>query len=86
MELTMKTPIPTLINYIKGMPTNNERVAFAIRCGTTLGYLKLVMYGNRNCNAALAIAIDRESKSAVVCDDLCPNVDFAYLRKQATSA
>lgn len=86
MELAMKTPNPTLIDYIKKMPTNSEREDFATRCGTTFGYLKLVMYGNRNCSAALAVKIDKESKGAVSCDDLCPDVDFNYLRNSPIPA
>lgn len=86
MGLAMKTPIQSLIDYIKAMPTEYEREAFAKRCGTSLGYLKLVMYGNRNCSAALAINIDRESKGLITCDELCPDVDFNYLRSQPLSA
>lgn len=82
----MKTPIPTLIDYIKRMPSDQHREDFAAKCGTSLGYLKLVMYGNRNCSAALAINIDRESKGEISCDDLCPDVDFNYLRSQPLSA
>lgn len=63
--------------------SDTEREAFAVRVGTTVGHIKQVMYGNRACNAALAIEIDRESAGAVKCDDLCPDVDFDYLRKQA---
>lgn len=86
MELAMKKQIPALIEYIKGMPSDRNREDFAARCGTSLGYLKLVMYGNRNCSAGLAISIDRESGGVISCDDLCPDVDFDYIRNQALSA
>lgn len=86
MVLAMKTPIPTLIDYIKNMPDDQVRENFATNCGTTLGYLKLVMYGNRNCSAALAINIDRESKGKITCEVLCPEVDFDYLRNRPLSA
>lgn len=81
----MKKPIPSLIDYIKNMPSDQNREEFAANCGTSLGYLKLVMYGNRNCSAALAINIDRESKGVIACDDLCPDVDFNYLRNRPLS-
>ena len=82
----MKTSIPSLINFIKNMSDDQVREKFATKCGTTLGYLKLVMYGNRKCSAALAINIDRESKGEITCDVLCPEVDFNYLRNQPISA
>lgn len=66
--------------------SDEQKEEFAQVCKTSVGQIQQVMYGHRRCNPALAIAIDRESKGAVVCDDLCPEVDFAYLRKQATSA
>ncbi len=82
----MKIQVQSLISYLKSFPSDEEREAFASKCDTSLGYLKLVMYGNRKCGAALAIKIDRESKGCVPCDDLCPDVDFDYVRNQALSA
>lgn len=77
----------SLTDYIKkSFRTKREKEAFAIRCGTTLGYLRLVMCGARNCSATLAIAIDRESNGTVRCDVLCPEADFDYLRRQKLSA
>jgi DNA-binding transcriptional regulator YdaS (Cro superfamily) len=37
----------------------------------------------RSCTAKLAIDIDRESKGAVKCEELCPEADFKYLRESA---
>lgn len=63
------------------LPLNDEeREAFASLCGTTVGQTLQIMYGNRKCNPALAIAMDRESKGAVPCESLCPDADFQYLR------
>lgn len=59
--------------------TADQRDDFARRCGTTLGQLRNVAYG-RNCGEALAISIERESNGAVRCEDLRPDVDWAYLR------
>ncbi|ENX57623.1 MULTISPECIES: YdaS family helix-turn-helix protein [Acinetobacter] len=71
--------IQTLKDFF--LPLNDEeRESFATSCGTTIGQTLQIMYGNRNCNPALAIAIDRESKGAVPCESLCPDVDFQYLR------
>jgi len=63
-----------------------QKESFAKECKTTVGQIQQIMYGHRNCNPALAIAIDRESKGAVACEDLCSDVDFAYLRNQSISA
>lgn len=64
----------------------NERSEFAEKCQTSIGYLNQIMYGNSRCGAALAIKIDKESNGIVSCDDLCPEVDFEYVRNQALTA
>lgn len=40
----------------------------------------------QKCGAALAIRIDKESEGKVPCDELCPDVDFDYVRSQALTA
>ncbi len=86
VRLAMKPHNQSLRNFLKNLKTDDARDAFAFRCGTSKGYLKLVMYGNRKCSAALAISIDRESLGVVPCDDLCPDVDFQYVRNQVQIA
>ncbi|MCU4436128.1 helix-turn-helix domain-containing protein [Acinetobacter bereziniae] len=71
--------IQTLKSFF--LPLNDkEREIFASACGTTVGQILQIMYGNRKSNPALAIAIDRESKGLVPCEELCPEADFQYLR------
>lgn len=65
--------------YILTIP-KSERNAFAKRCGTSLGMLQQVAYGARSSGEKLAIAIERESSRAVTCEELRPDVDWAYLR------
>ena len=60
--------------------TKEQRDAFAALCGTTRGHLTNIAYGQKTCAEKLAIAIERESHGAVRCEDLCPDVDWAYLR------
>lgn len=84
--LAVKKPNQSLINYLKSLSTDKACEDFARRCGTSVGYLKLVMYGNRKCSATLAISIDRESNGSVRCDDLCPDADFDYVRYQSLIA
>lgn len=57
----------------------DKRMQFADACETTVGQLRNIAYG-RQCGEKLAIAIERESLGAVRCEDLRPDVDWAYLR------
>lgn len=68
-----------LIDYINSIP-EEDREAFAKRCGTSLGYLRQVAYGNRRCRESLAINVERESVRKVLCEELRPDVDWAFLR------
>lgn len=52
--------------------SKDDREAFAIRCGTTLGHLNNVMYSVRPCATGLAVCIERESGMAVRRWDLRP--------------
>ncbi|MBK3748723.1 YdaS family helix-turn-helix protein [Stutzerimonas balearica] len=72
----------TLLDYIKPLE-KDAQLALATRCETTLGQLKQVAYGNRRANAALAIALDRETSGAVPCEETRPDIDWAYLRNNA---
>lgn len=59
-----------------------ERHLFAERCGTTEKFLRNVAYG-RTPGEKLCIAIERESRGAVRCEELRSDVDWAYLRGTA---
>jgi DNA-binding transcriptional regulator YdaS (Cro superfamily) len=71
----------TLLEFLNGLPVAEQR-AFAKRCGTSIGYLRQIAYGHRKCPAELAINIERESVRAVVCEELCPTADWAYVRAE----
>lgn len=60
-----------------------DRESFAKRCGTSLGHLRNISYGYRSCAESLAIAIERESYGMVRCEDLRPDVDWAFIRRSA---
>lgn len=71
-----------LIDYLNAMPVTAQR-SFAERCGTTVNYLRQIGYGNRECGAALAINLERESNRALICEELVPvGVDWAYIRAE----
>ena len=68
-----------LLTYIKKL-NNEELESFALSCSTTVGQLKQVAYEHRRAGESLAINIDRETKGAVMCEELRPDVDWQYLR------
>lgn len=75
----------TLIELIRSLePTQLE--ALAERSGTSVGNLKQIAYGYRLAGPGLAINLDRESGRAVTCEELRPDVDWAYLRNSSTSS
>lgn len=69
----------TLHEFLKGL-NKADLDAFARRCATSAGQLRQVAYCNRRASAALAVNIERESKGAVVCEVMRPDIDWAYLR------
>lgn len=74
-----------LLEYTKPL-SREELEEFAARCKTSVGQIKQVAYGHRRASAALAIDIDRETKGAVSCDQLRPDIDWAYLRSRPSAA
>lgn len=67
--------------YIKKLD-RDELDQFANRCKTTAGQLKQVAYGNRRAGAGLAVNLDRETGGQVTCEELRPDIDWAYLRQR----
>lgn len=83
--LTYELPI----GKVQGMDTlktylNNlaplEQQGFAARCGTSIGYLRKAISADQRIGESLCINIERESSGAVTCEELRPDVDWAYLR------
>ena len=68
-----------LIDYLNAIPVE-ARESFATRCGTSFNYLRQVGYGNRPCPEKLAINLERESNRILVCEELCPEADWAFIR------
>ena len=63
-----------------------ERTKFAKRVKSTAGHLRNVSYGYRPCAEALAIEIEKASGRMVSCEELRPDVDWAYLRSSQKPA
>lgn len=68
--------------YLNSLPVA-EQTSFATRCGTTIGYLRKAIAVRSQIGINLCIAIERESDSAVRCEDLRPDIDWSYLRGTA---
>ncbi|WP_338523339.1 YdaS family helix-turn-helix protein [Pseudomonas batumici] len=58
----------------------------AASCETSVGQLKQVAYGHRRPSASLAISIDRQTKAVVTCEELRPDIDWAYLRSTPSNS
>lgn len=56
------------------------RLDFCKRCGTSERYLRKAISIRQRLGADLCINIERESSGDVECEDLRPDVDWAYLR------
>jgi DNA-binding transcriptional regulator YdaS (Cro superfamily) len=58
-----------------------DRAAFAKRCRMSPNYLNLVAFGQKDrVGADKAIVIERESDGLVTCEEMRPDVDWAFLR------
>lgn len=68
-----------LKTFIRAVP-RGARDDFAIRCGTTLKYLRQVAYKAKPCSAELAIAIERESRGAVTVEEMRPDLSWHVVR------
>jgi len=69
----------SLLAYINGLG-KEARHTFAERCGTSVGYLRKAVSAKQRINVETVIAIERESGRRVLCEQLRPDVDWAYLR------
>ena len=74
-----------LRSYLNALP-KDDREAFADRCGTTVGYLRKAISAGQRIGESTVINIERESGGAIRCEDLRPDVDWAFLRGSAPAA
>ena len=70
-----------LLEYLNNLQID-ARPAFFERCGTSEGYIRKAISTGQRLGESLCINIERESQKAVACEDLRPDVDWAYLRGQ----
>jgi DNA-binding transcriptional regulator YdaS (Cro superfamily) len=68
--------------YLNGLETAKQ-ADYAIRSGTTVGYLRKAISKGQKLSEGLCINLERESKGAVPVEDTRPDVDWGYLRQRA---
>lgn len=71
-----------LLAFLKTLPKHRQKM-FAVRCGTSIGYLRKAISIGQRLGESLCINIERESRGKVTCESLRPDVDWAYLRNSA---
>jgi len=74
----------SLRKYLNSLHAD-EQAGFAVRCGTSIGYLRKALSKNQRFDVALAAALVRESRGAVRIEDLRPDVDWSVLRQGAAA-
>ncbi len=62
------------------------KAALASAIGRPASYLSRQLSGDRQFSVADAIAIEKFTKGQVMCEDLLPDLDWAYLRKRKALA
>ena len=67
-----------LLAYLNSMSVA-EQAAFAKACGTSIGYLRKAISKGQRLGLTLCVNIDRQSKRAVTCEDLLPDIDWKYI-------
>lgn len=73
-----------LLDYLNGL-TLTDQADFAKRCATSVGYLRKAASRGQKLGGDLCINIERESGRAVVCEQLRPDADWAYLRRSGAA-
>lgn len=68
-----------LREYLNSLSTVDQK-DFADRCGTSIGYLRKALSAEQRIGEAIVIALERESAGKIRCEQLRPDVDWAYLR------
>lgn len=58
-----------------------QRAIFVAACGTSEGYLRKAISMGQRLGPDLCIPIERESCGAITCEDIRPDIDWAFLRQ-----
>lgn len=74
-----------LRTYLNSLSTPQQE-AFAARCETSIGYLRKAISKRHRVDVVLCIALERESRGAVRCEDMRPEADWPVLRNPLVMA
>ena len=70
----------TFRTYWQALKPESARQAFAERCGSTLGYFKLLASGHAKAGPDLAIRIEQATAGEVTVEQLRPDVPWHVIR------
>lgn len=70
-----------LRSYLRSLKPD-EQVSYALRCGTTIGYLRKAMSTGQMLREGLCIKLEQESDGRVSLEGLRPDVNWDYLRQR----
>lgn len=65
--------VPSLLDYLKSISSENDLAKFAQQCGTTIGNLMQIAYGG-SVSAKLSKKIYEESEKKVLLAELRPDI------------
>ena len=65
--------------YLNQLPVI-EQERFAVKCGTTLGYLRKAISKGQALGENIVINMERESGRKIRCEQVRPDVDWAFIR------
>lgn len=68
-----------LLKYLNSLP-KDDRARFVLACGTSEAYLRKAVSAKQRFGTVLCIALERESKGAITCEELIPDADWAFIR------
>ncbi len=69
-----------LKQYLNSL-TKEQQASFAKSCKTTIGYLRTAISDQRTFKTKLAIAIEKQSAGVVRVEDIVPEADWSFIRK-----
>lgn len=74
-----------ILSYLNNL-TPKQQAEFASRSQTTVGYLRKAGCKGQRISSDLCIRLERESRGALTCEALRPDVDWGYIRGSAAPA
>lgn len=71
-----------LKDFLNALPVIEQR-EFAIKCGTTIGYLRKRLSDRKHkLGEHICILIEGNTEGKIVCEELRPDINWSILRKK----